>query len=414
MSGAAARWRDPAADPAESLRFQLSDFSGPVALRLSPSCRALLFDVLKGWRIEPWLGEGGSPDPLLSFEEAGGAYFVGGRGVAKPMKRGDFADAVCGFLAELVRIYVDESPTRLCLHAASAMFGDRLVVFPSTFRAGKSTLCAGLAAAGVRLAGDDVLLIDAADGSGEALGFPPRLRLPFPDNFAPASRSFVDRNVHVSGKQYRYLDLGPAALARKGERFPIRSFVLLDRKQEGPAALTPLRKADALQAVLYQNFARAVPPRGILECLTEIVETAETLRLGYSRAEDAVQLLAAHFAAPAPRPFAVRRRQDGYACPDAPAPAPAPSKPGQLRRRAGIVQQEVDAQTFLAVEESGRILSLNSTASALWRALEEPATDAELKALMALAFPEAPAATIAADVDATLRKLTEEGLITRF
>lgn len=391
----------------DTSRLRLSDLSGPVELRLSPRRQALLLSLMNGWEVQPWHGH--DTEPLLSLTEESGGYVLGGSAAARPATRGDFADAVCGFLAEFVRVYVDERPGRLCLHAASATFGGQLVVFPSTFRAGKSTLCAALAAAGARLAGDDVLMIDSEDGGGESLGFPPRLRLPLPDNLAPASLSFIEKHIHFSGKRYRYLDLGPAALARKGEKFPIRSFVLLDRKVDGPAELSPLRKADALRTVLHQNFARAIPPHGILECLTKIVNTAETLRLGYSSSEEAAELLAAHFHESADwscRHFPARNR-------NLRRDMPAPSSAGQFRRRDGIVGQEVEAQTFLAVEASGRILSLNSTASALWRALEEPATDAELKELMQMAFPEAPAVSIAEDVDEALRRLIDEGLIIR-
>lgn len=406
MSGAALR--RPSALPQSEL-VRLSDLSGPVALGLSPQRRALLLGVLNGWRIERWQRE--APDPLLSIAEVDNAYVVGGRAASQPLQRSDFSDAVCGFLAELVRIYADDNPSRLCLHAASAVFGDRLVVFPSTFRAGKSTLCAALAAAGIRIGGDDVLLIDAAARCGEALGFPPRLRRPLPDNLAPDSVSFIDRHAQLRGRQYQYLDLSPAALLRKGDKLPIGGLVFLDRRSEGEAALAPVQKSDALQTLLHQNFARAVPPRGILECLTDIVERAAIFRLAYSRAEEAVRLLESHFAVCGGRSKGGARRPARRVLREQAPPETA--GPGQIRRRAGIAQHEFDGQTFLAVEESGRILSLNSTASALWRALEEPATDAELKELMALAFPDLPDATLAMDVDAALGKLSEEGLIVR-
>ena len=70
---------------------------------------------------------------------------------------GDRVDAACSFIVDLIRAYIAAAPSLLCLHGAAAEFAGRLVVFPTPYRSGKSTLTAYLAAAGVRVYADDIL-----------------------------------------------------------------------------------------------------------------------------------------------------------------------------------------------------------------------------------------------------------------
>jgi hypothetical protein len=403
--------------------MRLGDLPVPVALRVPVKVRDLLAELLHGWSFEPWRDDTGSADdcePVLAIEMTpAGQFEITGRWVPDTVNWSDDIDAACGFIAELIRAYVNEIPARLCLHAAGAVCGGRLLVFLGTRRAGKSVLCAAMATAGLRLAGDDIIMIDAQSDSGVAGGFSPRLRLPLPPNLAPATRSFIEAHSGPIGRRYAYLALGSDLIASKDERFDIGAFIILDRKESGPAVLRPIEKSTSLSAVIWQNFARRAPSAEILDRLYGLVERSGACVLEYSAAEEAVELLQNRFAnwpagiqidaaapvvtAGAPRPAAPVAASK--------APANGPPLTGRFRRRDGVAERELDGKCFLADNEGGTITVLNRMAAAMWRALGEPASADELVDLAVLVFPETGRAVIEADVGAILRDFLSEHLI---
>ncbi len=398
--------------------LQLGDFPAPVALQVPGKLRGLLTQLLRGWTFEPWRGQTGDP-ALTMAQTPAGRIAITGRWVPEPVNYSDNIDAACAFIAELIRAYVNEVPDRLCLHAAGAVCDGRLLVFLGTRRAGKSVLSAAMAAAGLRLAGDDIIMIDTADGSGVAGGFSPRLRLPLPENLAPSTRSFIDAHSGASGRQYAYLTLGPDLIAGKDERFDIGAFIILDRKDSGPAVLRPIEKSASLSAVVWQNFARRAPSADILDRLLALVERCGAVILEYSNVEDAVQLLQDNFSTwPADiQADAATAHASEVETPRSVAPASdgtrrsGPPLTGRFNRRDGVAERELDGKCFLADNEGGTITVLNQMAAAIWRALGEPATQDELVDLAVLAFPETDRAIIAADVGSILRKFLSKQLI---
>ncbi|EHK53331.1 hypothetical protein [Allomesorhizobium alhagi] len=115
-------------------------------------------------------------------------------------------------------------------------FAERLVVFPSTNRAGKSTLIARLAAEGVAVHADDLLPL-TPDDEGMSLGISPRLRLPLPETAGATLTRFVMENQGAADGRYKYLELAAPLLAPFGESCPIGAFVLLERQIHRAAEL---------------------------------------------------------------------------------------------------------------------------------------------------------------------------------
>jgi hypothetical protein len=400
----------------QSEMIQLGDLPAPVALRVPVTVRDLLAELLHGWTFEPWQGD--DCEPVLAMEMTPARRFeITGHWVPDPVNWSDSVDVACAFIAELVRAYVNEFPSRLCLHAAGAVCGGRLLVFLGTRRAGKSVLCAALAAAGLRLAGDDIIMVDASDGSGLAGGFSPRLRLPLPKNLAPEIHSFIDAHSGPSGRRYAYLALAPDMIAGKDERFDIGAFIILDRKETGPAVLRPIAKSASLSAVIWQNFARRAPSAEILDRLYALVERSGACILEISAVEEAVEVLQERFATwpDCGQADAVRASEHETPRPAATAAAKAPANgsplTGRFCRRDGIAERELDGKCFLADNAGGTITVLNQMAAAIWRALGEPATRDELVDLAALVFPDTDRAIIEADVGSVLRDFLSERLI---
>lgn len=392
--------------------YRFSDLPRPVDITVPTRMRQVIGDLLPGWSIEPW-AETFQSEPVLRFAFERRTFSVTGPWAPKPISRADPVDAACGFIAELVRAYVNELPDRLCLHAAAAEIGGRLVIFPSTHRAGKSVLSAALAAAGCRLSGDDIVLIDAQNGIGISGGLCPRLRLPLPRNLQPETRAFIAANSGPTGKRYSYLTLDETALARKEERLPIGTFIVLDRTDDGPARLEAIDRTEALKTVIWQNFARREPSTLILERLYGLVGNTGAFRLIYSQSEDAARLLRERFDTwPNGNDISGNSRSEQSAAPILHQPAPDRyASVSGFRRKSSVAELEIDGQRFLANNESGRISFLNQTASAIWHVLGAPVAEDDIVRLMTAAFPEIEPATIALDVQVSLKTLVACGLV---
>ncbi|MDP7547097.1 MAG: PqqD family protein [Alphaproteobacteria bacterium] len=83
----------------------------------------------------------------------------------------------------------------------------------------------------------------------------------------------------------------------------------------------------------------------------------------------------------------------------------------RYRRSAGINETPVEDELFLIAGDSGDIFHLDRLAMSIWRALQTPASDEDLLALFAEAFPETPADTIARDLRGALATLLDGALI---
>jgi hypothetical protein len=392
--------------------YRFSDLPKPVDITVPTQMLQVISDLLPGWSIELWR-EKAQTEPVLRFAFKHRTFSVTGPWAPKPVSRADPVDAACGFIAELVRAYVNEMPNRLCLHAAAAEIGGRLVIFPSTHKAGKSVLSAALAAAGCRLSGDDIVLIDAQNGIGISGGLCPRLRLPLPGNLQPETRAFITANSGPTGKRYSYLTLDETALARKEERLPIGTFIVLERVDDGLARLEPIDRTEALKTVIWQNFARREPSTLILERLYGLVGNTGAFRLVYSRSEDAARLLRERFDTwPDGNGISGYSPSEQSAAPILHQPAPDRyASVSGFRRKSSVAELEIDGQRFLADNESGQISFLNQTASAIWHVLNEPMARDDIINLMTEAFPEIEPATIALDVQDSLKTMVASGLV---
>jgi len=389
----------------------------PIALEGCAHLQASLATVLRGWRFEPVAA---GADPIITIRKIGETYSLESPSLGPPCADLSDVGAVCAFIADLVQIYIAEQPSLLCLHCGAAAFGGGLAIFPNQYRAGKSTLLARLAAAGVPVFADDVLPIAGASDDGIALGVAPRLRLPLPRGASPSFRRFVHAHAGPSDSRYLYLDLPPESLAPHGRRLPIAACILLDRRPSGGAALEPAAKSAGLQRAILQNFARAVPATEIAGRLRKLVDRVPCFTLRYAALDEAVALLQEAFK-DRPTPTA-----GGSAAPSrrrTPPTAGASSldRPSGRRRLCPVTRRyvrdpaillhRVDGDGFLVDPRSDSIYHLNAVAAALWRLLGESTTVAEAADILQQAFPEVDARQIRRDVRALLTDLLANGLI---
>ncbi|MDE0944975.1 MAG: PqqD family protein [Alphaproteobacteria bacterium] len=83
----------------------------------------------------------------------------------------------------------------------------------------------------------------------------------------------------------------------------------------------------------------------------------------------------------------------------------------RFSRSPGINETPVEDELFLIAVDSGDIYHLDQLAMSIWRALKEPASQAELQALFSQVFPDTPPATIEQDLIKALETLRSDALI---
>ncbi len=388
---------------ATSLFLRFDGISRPMELVDCPEVVDGFAKVFHGWQFRE-LKDSGPEAPAMVLRRETDGYHLEAPWLKIPIFRGDMTSAVCAFVAELFQAEIRDQPGLLLLHAAAVEIAGRLVVLPSQYKAGKTVLCACLAAHGMRLFTDDVLAIRAPDDYGFAPGTMPRLRLPLPQDLGPGVADFIDRHRGLTGPRYLYLDLGPEHLAERGTAAPIEGFVLLERHENCDPVLLPLKRSKILDSVYRQSFSRQKPGSDIMARLHRLIERAPGFRLRYARAEQAVELLEQAFA---------ERKGGGAQTASAEAlPHAAAAVPGlTYRRDPSVTEVRADGERFLARPDGEAIHQLNATGSAIWHLLEEPTTVADMTEALHAAFPDVPGAQIEDDVRILIAGLMAKGLV---
>lgn len=394
---------------ADRVLVKFDGLSKPIVLIESSDIYACFPKVFHEWRFRETAAA--ESDPVLTISRDTKGYRIEADWLHPPLVRVDQVDALCGFIAELIRAFINDNTRLLCLHGAAAEFGGRLVIFPNRYRAGKSVLSACLAAAGVRLFADDVLPIVEQNDHGMAPGIAPRLRVPLPGNLSARTRDFLDHRTVARGERYFYLGLTSAELAPHGTTAPIGAFVLLERTQDANPELLPVGESEILKQVIWQNFAREVEAPEIVQRLRGIIGRAGCYRLRYSSADDAAAFLKANFTTwAASTPTAP---EHGRKASPSTGPARAVHGPsaGCYQRSPLVTETLVDGESFLADAEGAAIHHLNPVGSAIWQALAKPLTVGQIVDLLHTAFPEADLNRIEQDVGALLDDLKARQLV---
>jgi hypothetical protein len=392
--------------------------SRPIALIGCTHLRTCLAAVSPGWRFE----EASSPpaDPIIRIlyrEDEG--YRLESPWLALPFHDDTEVGIACAFVLDLIAAYVAEHPALFCLHCAAAEFAGRLVIFPSSYHAGKSTLAVRLAAAGTPIYTDDVLAVTSSGDQGVALGIAPRLRLPLPRGAGRQFRRFVAHHRGPGNQRYLYLNLPPGTQTPHGRQAPIGGFVLLDRQPSGRAELVPTSKGRALRRVIVQHFARSFAATAMVDRLRGLVERVPCFSLRYTRLDDAVAALQERFAK---WPAATHEQKDPahvrWAAPRQAVRADGPERwtddtasVPRFRQQSAVALHDLDGELFLVDPHDQSIYHLNLVGAGLWRLLREPSTATEAIDVLQAAFPSVDPQRIEHDVTALLGDLLRNDLI---
>jgi hypothetical protein len=262
----------------------------PVAFIDSESLYPYIYTILRDWSIDKVDPIDDKP-PAMTIQKTEAGFERRSRWLSKPAIFRNPVDAACDLVVDLIHAYVTDHKGLLCLHCAAVEFNQGLVVFPNTYRAGKSTFSLKLVASGERLFTDDVLPISNQGDVGLALGILPRLRLPLPNELTPDFVDFITKRVGPQNQRYLYVKLGLNEQAVLGTEAPIRGITILKREKNAEPRLLGIEKSIVVKDMILRNFARQNPGLEIVDRLYSIVDNAECYSLRYDNLNQAVKLL---------------------------------------------------------------------------------------------------------------------------
>lgn len=256
-------------------------------------CKALypiIGAILRDWPFE-LVASRTDPPLVIRVEKTSEGYKRQSSWLAQPVVFKDTVDTVCDFIVDLIHAYIAEHENYLCLHGAAVELKSGLMVFPNTYRVGKSLLSLKLVSRGAKLFSDDALPVSGWDNSGNALGILPRLRLPLPNSIGQTFTDFIDYRIGPQNSRYRYVSLDEKELAKRGTSAQVAAITVLNRQNGIEPSLQQAKKSDVVREMILRNFARQNPAVDILVRIHNIVDHAECFTLTYDTLDEAADLL---------------------------------------------------------------------------------------------------------------------------
>lgn len=351
----------------------------------------------------------------ISVSRNGSGYRVTSPWLTPPVLEQSEVGAVFSVTAEVARAFAEERRGSLCLHCAAIEIDRRLIIFPNTENAGKSTLAVKLASQGFRMFADDVLPISEVTREGTSLGVAPRLRLPLPATADVAFRDFVKINLGPHDDEFAYLTLPANLLAPHGQSATIGGVVLLDRLRSGAPQLAGLPRGQSLQQLIVQNFAPGGTTMDTVDRLHSLLEPLPCFSLTYSDLDQAAALVRDRFSG-SDIPWRKMSEVKANENIKLEIAVEVQSKPSTARtlwfeQIPGILLREVDDDLFLVKPEEDGVFHLNPVATTLWRLLEKPTTLAMAIDVLREAFPAANVRRVKRDVRNLFDTFAAGGLI---
>lgn len=230
--------------------------------------------------------------PVISLTRDNNVYQRRSIWLKSPVSYPDPLDTICDLSVDIIHSYVGDHEGMLCLHCAAVQVGQGLVLLPSTYRAGKSTLAVQLAALGTSIYTDDALCIQK-NGEGRSLGISPRIRLPLPSSSSIELQQMVAANGKFRNTRYCYINMDKDQMPLHMNSAPISAIVLLKRVDGTSPSLRPVKKSKALTELILRNFARQNPAIDIIDRLSQIVQNKNvgTFELTFDNVHSAAETL---------------------------------------------------------------------------------------------------------------------------
>ncbi|THK35371.1 serine kinase [Ensifer sp. MPMI2T] len=203
------------------------------------------------------------------------------------------AEVVPALRAMLASDVLAHLGTRIALHAALVVKQRTALALCGAPGAGKSTLAMALLGAGFGYGGDDITLL-TSDGLLRGVQFAPALKQGSWRLLEGMQNAIEATPIHRRPDNRRVRYITSIRYARR-EAVPLASIVLLRRRKSGPAVVSAVEPARALEELLAGAFT---PTRRLgmhqFGILLELVSRARAVQLSYSSLEEAAAVLSRH------------------------------------------------------------------------------------------------------------------------
>lgn len=385
----------------------------------APDVVEALARAMPGWPISTSAARGPTPDSYI-IRDADGLW-QGGVNEPDEFALPSAASAACSLVGELASQRLGNAPEWLGLHCGSVEIDGRLVLFPESSKAGKSTLTVAFAAAGYRVFGDDVLGL-TAQGEGVAMGIAPRLRLPLPDSFSARFIDYAEQHAGPQDERYRFVIPPDNGLAHLDDACPVGAIVLLERDADimQPEVVT-LPPGEGLLQLLCQNFAHDTPDDVLLERLLPLMQRVPCLLLRYSEPLAGAECLAGAVQKPA-REHARRVSLLDHSIRHSPSmgvtgsaagaeKSPTPEAGGLWQASHAVSTYPLGDELFLIHTGTGGIHRLNPSGKVVWQLLVQEPLSADALSDVLAAYFNAPLETVVRDVAELLNAMAGAALI---
>ena len=189
-------------------------------------------------------------------------------------------------------------PHGLVLHAGAIFTPDDAssgaIAFAGPSGTGKSCLGAAFALAGIRLLGDDRIVVSTSAAACQAhpLGLAQKLRLPLPEEIADRMAPLVSGRAARRFGDSLFLGRDPIIQAPRGAPVPLRQIFLLRRDGTAPAKTAPLSRPKSLRALLQLSAVPGGSARH-LAAVRAVLERISVTPLQYGSCFDAERVILA-------------------------------------------------------------------------------------------------------------------------
>ncbi len=374
----------------------------------APDALQALAQAMPGWPFTIHPAQGATPDTYV-YRDADGLW------QGSPQEDNEFelpttASAACSLVGELIGRRLDVEPSLLGLHCGSVEVSGKLVLFPESSKAGKSTLTVAFAAADYRVFGDDVLGL-TAQGEGVAMGVAPRLRMPLPDSFSAEFVEYAERHAGPEDERYRFVIPAVNRLAHYDDKSPIGAIVLLERN---PQTLEPevvrLAPGEGLLQLLCQNFAGGdTSDEELIERLLPLMQRVPCLLLRYSEPLAGARYLAK--AVDNPHLQSASNASLLNYLPASVEDAALCSLDSIWLPAEGVSTYSLGEELFLIHPATGDIHRLNASGKIAWQLLQHEALSGHALSDVIAVYFSAPLDTVTADMGVLLTALSQAGLV---
>jgi hypothetical protein len=375
----------------------------PIQLENCPELLDMINNLSKGWKIECSEILKDSNSPIIYLKKSLDQYVRHSGFLKESVSFSDPLDAACDFFVDLIKAFVHEPRNKfLCLHASAVCKNGNLLLFPNTYRAGKSLLASCLASRGCNIFADDVVPIIPQTLECLAPGIAARLRTPFPNILEERTSKFINEQTLIRNGKYSYLNPNSARLVSHGEKGLVTEIIFLERNQNIDGIFEyKLKNEIVLKNLLQRNFSYVLGAKNSFDILKAISNSIPAKILSYKNTESLSDYIYKKYFLKSTTKKHDMIYQKQYVC-----------KFQKNKKFLNKIIEETQGDfLFLLNQENNKIFCADGIAKQIWHLISSNYNKDSCINIISSAFPQKNYETIKKDVNNTFFNLEKNGFL---